>query len=175
MKDLMIWIKSINRKYSMTIFQLTLSYLLIILATFLFALNIDNYKAFNYRGNGLEAQRELRSVHSKQLIYRKEKGYFAVNFADMGYITNKGRYTIFYNDTLMPSVWNLKESLPSYYKCVREVDKWNAYAVANLDADSGLDIWMVDEKGDIYHLQDDYRISGPSLNVDDPKFTNRKK
>lgn len=43
--------------------------------------------------------------------------------------------------------------------CTASKDTFKAIAAANLDEDDALDVWTINEKGEIEHLQDDFKVN----------------
>ena len=108
------------------------------------------------------AREELTKLHRVQMRFQKNHGRYA-NFSELEFNPIYGRYTIYlgHNDyvSARDDDGEIVHPLPfDYVPAVRE-DSFRAVAVNNLDDDSELDIWVIEDSGRLVHEVDDLQLT----------------
>jgi len=108
------------------------------------------------------AREELTKLHRVQMRFLDEHGRYA-NFSELDFNPIYGRYTIYlgHNDYVGARDDNgeIVHPLPFDYVPAVRADSFRAVAVNNLDEDSELDIWVIEDSGRLVHEVDDLQLT----------------
>jgi len=118
------------------------------------------------------ATRCLKILYNKQKDFYKINGYYSNTFESLkadNYMQDElARYTLYMDKDVFltpppflpaPEFFiQIKYPLPGYLTTKHNDAGFIIYAVGNIDNDPALDIWMITEKGNLIHLQDDRRL-----------------
>lgn len=114
-----------------------------------------------------ELHKTMSRLHRHQTMYHSKNNRYQT---DLAIELEPREYRIYFgNDVFEPDLRN-DVSLPDRYKPYASPQAWKAYCVDNLDSDTMLDIWSIDESGRVLHEEDDtdnvfdwieYILNGP--------------
>ena len=108
------------------------------------------------------AREELTKLHRVQTRFYEEHGRYG-NFSELEFNPIYGRYTIYldHNDYVAARGTGgiVVHPLPFDYVPVVRTDSFRAVAVNDLDDDSELDIWVLEESGRLVHEVDDLQLT----------------
>ena len=121
---------------------------------------------------------DLRTLVRAERVFKAAQDRFG-SIKECRYTPRGGYYTIYLAlDDYIPAVRDGKtitDRLPSDANPKLTDTAFTAYAVANLDGDSDLDVWMVDQSGELRHVHNDVpwlppprELSAPPGRDDEP-------
>jgi hypothetical protein len=103
-----------------------------------------------------EARANLLAIHARVQVFEQEKGVKPRTFKEMGYSPAYGRrvYTLIYRQDILDGDGG-RRLIPASLATDPSILDAEAVAVGNLDVDPTLDVWAIDAKGTVDHVQDD--------------------
>jgi hypothetical protein len=102
------------------------------------------------------ARFDLDEIYKAQLRYQKQHGKYASTLKECQMPSDYDpSYTIFFNNKVEFDGSRPEAALPAYYKNYFNESEWNAFGIRNLDSDDDLDVWMINNTGKLFHLEDD--------------------
>jgi hypothetical protein len=103
-----------------------------------------------------EARTNLLAIHARVQAYEQQKGVKPRTFQEMGFSPKFGRrvYTLIYRQDILDGDAG-RRLIPSGLATDPAILDAEAVAVGNLDVDATLDVWAIDSKGTVEHVQDD--------------------
>ncbi len=108
------------------------------------------------------AQDELMKLRRVQLRFHEENGRYG-KFSELDFNPIYGRYTLYldHDDFIEARNENgvVQHSLPFEFVPMVRADSFRAVAVNNLDDDSELDIWVIEDNGRLVHEVDDLQLT----------------
>jgi len=122
------------------------------------AITIPNF--LKHRSNRqYEAKTNLRALATMEAAFFSTKNRYAASFAELEWSPTLSSkfYTYYLSDTEVikpkPPVYSMPEGVHAW-----ATDKgFLAVAVANLDSDPVLDVWVIDDKGNLQNIVDDLK------------------
>ncbi|MBS2027771.1 MAG: DUF4190 domain-containing protein [Deltaproteobacteria bacterium] len=117
------------------------------------AIAIPNFIRYESRAKQSEAKTNLRMIYIAEQSYEAEHNKPAENFADLDFRPEaKHRYAYFMHGDVIPASVGF---VPPTFHPQGERSDVLATAVANLDTDPTLDVWIVTTGGEVIQLKDD--------------------
>jgi hypothetical protein len=101
---------------------------------------------------------DLRALLRAERLFRATHDTYGT-FTEFRFRPPSGRYTVYLGTEDLVAASRegeqITDPLPDEYAPVVTEDSFTAYAVANIDADPFLDVWLLNDHGAILHLADD--------------------
>ncbi|MDF1562183.1 MAG: hypothetical protein P1V51_04020 [Deltaproteobacteria bacterium] len=124
------------------------------------AIAIPNFVKYQGKSKQAEAKTELTRLRDLQEAHRQSQGTYAGDLQSLGFEAPAGaRYAYFLGEGAPAGVPHLY--LPPGLVTGADQEGWVAVAVGEVDSDLVLDVWQIDEQGDLVNLQDDLAFSDP--------------
>ena len=103
-----------------------------------------------------EAKANLKSIYKSEQAYFSRNGFYADKFNELNWAPEKNiNYSYYLSLRERYAGDAAPVPLPDQIKPFVEKDKFKIAAVANIDTDSFLDVWIINEKGKLKNIQDD--------------------
>ena len=113
----------------------------------------NNFFEYEYVAKSLDARRTLMSIHAMQEKYKAGHGMYAT---EMEFDNPARHHNIYFGEQVFPCKQpGCGANLPQEYTAYSYEYFWLAYAVGNNDNDPDLDIWSINERGEMKQLKDD--------------------
>jgi type II secretory pathway pseudopilin PulG len=117
------------------------------------AVAVPNFLKFQSRAKQSEAKVTLKAIYTAETAYFAEHGTYAPTFEAIGFRPEEGnRYSYYLGDAAISGSAGPKER-PAAAAVSQKAFK--AVAVGNLDADATLDVWTIDQDGDLQNSAND--------------------
>jgi len=118
---------------------------------------VQNYERGTAKARMIEAQTNLPAILAMQTGFKAMNQRYAATFKDMGFsMTGQNQnYSYFLGDDVIKGGRGpdkLPEGLPNP---APSAESFVIYAIANLDDDPDLDIWKIDQTGNVQHPRSD--------------------
>jgi hypothetical protein len=103
-----------------------------------------------------EAAANLAAIHAAVRSFEREKGVRPRTFQEMRFVPLPGRrvYTLVFRQDILDADAG-RHLIPASLATDPAILDAEAVAVGNLDTDAALDVWAIDPKGALVHVQDD--------------------
>lgn len=111
---------------------------------------IPGFKNYGAKARMSEAKIKLASVYVAQQVYYGDNDKYALNLDDLEYDQYPGRYII----TTITSDSN-PETIKLCPDCTLGEQKFKIMAIGNIDDDTTVDVWVIDQEKLITHLVND--------------------
>jgi len=120
------------------------------------AIAIPDFMKFQAKAKQSEAKTNLGQIFTSQVAYYGANNTYGETFDQIGW-TPKGDtfYTYYLADEVISSARGQASPLPAGVKTFVENQSFLAVAAGNIDNDSTLDIWTVNEAKEIKNIQND--------------------
>lgn len=115
------------------------------------------YTTGKQKAQSTEPKLNLPTIAGMQIGFKAENSRYAKTFAELQYsmIGNGSVYSYFLGDDVIKGAYG-PDALPDDIEAVEPTaEEFVVYAVANLDSDEDLDVWMIDQNRSIQHVQSD--------------------
>jgi len=156
-----------NNEKSSSLLHSAIQAALLLVVVSLVVVFCDVNKSIPYYAKSSEARFNLGAIHKAQIEYRSQHNTYA--FGDNIFDTlswEAGELNLFYyycGQDHMPNIsgrevtYDPETNWPFSVWPVASAEYFRCIAIRNLDSDDYIDMWMIDEKGDLFHLLDDFR------------------
>jgi hypothetical protein len=132
---------------------------------------LSHRRADRFSAMQASAADDLRTLLRTERLYKAAQDRFGT-IKESRFSPRGGYYTIYLAlDDYIPAVRDgdsIVDRLPSDATPKLSDTSFTAFAVANLDGDSDLDVWMVDESGELRHVHNDVPWLPPPREVSAP-------
>ncbi len=119
------------------------------------AIAIPNFMKFQARAKQSEAKANLVAIYTAEQTKHAEDGAYVGRFTQLNWRPETGaRYTYYIGQDSV-SAGGTAQPLPGEVETYVRKDGFRAVAVANIDGDDTLDVWVIDEKHDLQNLSND--------------------
>ena len=120
---------------------------------------IPNFLKYQAKSRQSEAKINLKGLFTSEAAYFSERGSYADRFTDIGWEPTAGpkgknSYTFYLTPNEKLPVGS-QQLLPSETVPFVENDKYLAVAVGNIDSDPTLDVWAINQDGNLQNLIND--------------------
>ncbi|MDF1566348.1 MAG: hypothetical protein P1V51_25175 [Deltaproteobacteria bacterium] len=122
------------------------------------AIAIPNFMRFQARAKQSEAKSNLSMIYVAETAWQAEAGGFSDDFEKIGFFPEpNNRYTYYLGASTAPATHHESEvaPLPADLQTGVSPEGFLAAAVANLDGDATLDVWIIDQDRNLQNLVDD--------------------
>lgn len=120
--------------------------------------------SFEYIARFKNVKSSLNSIYRSESAYYAKNGYYESDYTKLGFgISIDNNYDIYFGQNVSHSYGRPSYILPDYLKPGVFADHFFIIAVANVDGDPDLDIWILDNKGSIIHLMNDMILGDVNL------------
>jgi len=117
----------------------------------------ESYHKATAKGRMVEAETNLPAIVAMQAGFKAMNQKFAATFQELNFSLsgNNQNYSYFMGDDVIKGARGpdkLPENLPNQPSTA---DSFVVYAIANLDDDADLDVWKIDQNGNLQHVRSD--------------------